>query len=308
MNVLPNATLICSLLAAMFAGGCNGDVEIRHDRRDRRDRRVARVRTVRVTFVNATPARTAVRISVAGERRRNLGFVRPDGGELREDIVIGPRELPAEVTWTAGRFGGSFLITARSPDRERIVIGRPRPVVGGRRPVRAKRVSLLFVNNFNRVRKVWISVGGEEKELLGNIPADGELRHDLLIPRRALPARIDWNSSAVRGSFVVTRDSPDRERIEMGRPPVVVPPPPARAKTVRLLVVNNLNRRRAIWVSIAGGPKELVGHVDPNGQLRHDLLVPLRLLPAEVTWNSSGIKGSFIVTRRTDRARIVIDK
>ena len=81
---------------------------------------------MKLIFVNNTKRERKVLISVADKPRHEIGRVSARGGKLHYDLIVPRRLIPAKITWRSRDRKGSFVVTARSPDRERIDIGKRR--------------------------------------------------------------------------------------------------------------------------------------------------------------------------------------
>ncbi len=70
---------------------------------------------VELTFVNRTDQALDVRVSTPDEGHEHVGRLDPRG-RLEHEIEIDDDELPARCSWTAGPYGGDFLVTEESDE------------------------------------------------------------------------------------------------------------------------------------------------------------------------------------------------
>ena len=77
-------------------------------------------------------------------------------------------------------------------------------------------VELVFDNRSDEDYDVEIWVGGRYKDL-DEVEEEDKLRHNIWLFLDELPTTVRYKVGPYRGEFVVTRDTPAREIIEIGR-------------------------------------------------------------------------------------------
>jgi len=287
MRQLRIITMGALLLAATLASGCDERPAIHYGRRDRHVRRgaprpPAQARTVELVFVNNSPVRRTVVLTVRGQRV-NAGRVPPRGGRLRYKLLVPRGALPAKVRWTAGAFDGGFLLTRHGPKRKLIGFGhpplvRPRPVVR-----RAPRHEVRHKPRAHVKPRPPLRAAARVKPAPRPRPKANPKPH----LKRKPPLR-----PATRAKHA------PRPR------PKANPKPP---RNLRLLFVNRAKFPRTVYVTLPNGRGAALGRVAPNGgKLDRIVTLPREKLPARITWRANRLSGSFVVTARGARGRKII--
>lgn len=84
-----------------------------------------------------------------------------------------------------------------------------------------KQVSLTFFNLTGDMVDVYVTTPVDGRKNIGLVPPMGNLRYDVMIPTKLLPAACSWQTGSFSHSFTVSKDTDYRQKIDilpLGKP------------------------------------------------------------------------------------------
>jgi len=73
-----------------------------------------------------------------------------------------------------------------------------------------KQVSLTFFNLTGDMIDVYVTTPVDGRKNVGLVPPMGNIRHNLMIPTKQLPATCSWQTGSFSQSFIVDKDTADQ--------------------------------------------------------------------------------------------------